>query len=170
MRPHLCHAPPSSFMDRKSRMRRAGMAARGRPAKAGIQEGRSRGIKGAPVITRLQKGHSRFAGMGLCDWIPAFVPDLPACLLRQAAGRHRSATCIPAGAHPCRRACAGMTGVEVRGSGLSLCVHCGLTVKICCCRFIGGDAGVLVPLALLSPRALRRGRNRRRTTGLQAEK
>ena len=43
------------------------------PAQAGIQEGRSRVVEGVPAIARLQKGHSRQAGMGLCDWIPAFA-------------------------------------------------------------------------------------------------
>ena len=32
-----------------------GQEARSRPAKAGIQEGRSRGVKGVPVIARLQQ-------------------------------------------------------------------------------------------------------------------
>ena len=54
--PSLRHAPPSSFRRRPESRRR------------------SRDVEDVPVIARLpEKGHSRFAGMELCDWIPAFA-------------------------------------------------------------------------------------------------
>ena len=139
-------APPS-FRPVCSRQAKAGIHTYrdvgGRAASGtGGRGGRSRGVEGVQTLTRLpEKGHSRIAGMGLCDWIPR--PSFQTRLYHLGGcSRRRSTTYIPVGVHPCRRAFAGMTDLWGFCQSLSLCVHLslfslglGLCRCLCLCHY-----------------------------------
>ena len=73
------------------------------PAKAGIQEGGPRG-EGMTGFSGWRVGFRSCCHARLCGHALLKPLDSPA-----AGSRRRSTTCIHAGVHLCRRACAGMT-------------------------------------------------------------